>query len=88
MTTTEVVEHFQAPGKEFDKLFGMLKEGGCLGIMTKLVLSKEAFSNWHYIRDDTHISFFSRATFEYLKSKYSMSLTIVGSDVILLKKQC
>ncbi|RLD93237.1 MAG: methyltransferase, partial [Bacteroidetes bacterium] len=31
---TEVVEHLQDPGNEFSSLFGMLKPGGWLGIMT------------------------------------------------------
>lgn len=83
---TEVVEHLQNPAQEFARLFAMLKPGGWLGIMTKLVIDIEAFSNWHYIRDLTHISFFSRNTFQYLANRYSAELTFAAGDVILLRK--
>src|SRR5690606_3632388 len=56
VTATEVVEHFSAAGEELDRLWSLLKPGGCLGIMTKLALDKAAFSRWHYKNDPTHIS--------------------------------
>lgn len=84
---TEVVEHFRQPGKELTRLFNMLKPGGLLGIMTKLVIDKEAFSRWHYIRDMTHICFFSRRTFEYIAQRFNADLTFIKNDVILLKRE-
>ncbi len=83
---TEVVEHLHDPNKEFSTLFSLLKPGGWMGIMTKLVIDLQAFSNWHYIRDLTHISFFSRNTFEYLAESYSAELCFIDNDVILLRK--
>jgi hypothetical protein len=84
---TEVVEHLRNPDKEFTALFEMLNRGGWLGIMTKLVSDDRAFSQWHYIRDMTHICFYSRATFEYLSRRFRAELTIAANDVILLKKR-
>lgn len=83
---TEVVEHLQAPSTEFSRLFSTLKPGGWLGIMTKLVIDRQAFSNWHYIRDLTHICFYSRRTFEYLAQHFNAKLNLVANDVILLRK--
>lgn len=83
---TEVVEHLRSPGQTFSALFNMLKEGGWLGIMTKLVLNREAFGRWHYIRDLTHICFYSQETFEYLARRFNANMQIVDKDVILLKK--
>lgn len=83
---TEVVEHLHDPGEVFTLLFGMLKQGGWLAIMTKLVIDLQAFRRWHYIRDLTHVCFFSRATFEYLSRRFSTTLEFAASDVILLKK--
>ncbi len=82
---TEVVEHLHTPGDEFNKLFSMLKSGGWLGIMTKLVKDRQAFSNWHYIRDLTHVCFFSKETFYYLAAHHNAELVFQGSDVILLR---
>ena len=81
---TEVVEHLHDPEKEFIAMFSMLKTGGWLGIMTKQVLDARSFRNWHYIRDMTHICFYSRSTFEYLARRFGAGLNVVGDDVILL----
>ena len=83
---TEVLEHLHSPDKEFAALFGMLNRGGWLGIMTKLVIDQHAFSQWHYIRDMTHICFYSRNTFEYLAQCFNADLSFIANDVILLNK--
>lgn len=83
---TEVVEHLRDPDKEFTSLFRMLKRGRWLGIMTKLVIDRDAFSHWHYIRDLTHVCFYSRSTFEYLAKRFGAELDFVANDVVLLKK--
>ena len=83
----EVMEHLRDPGREFSRLFRMLKRGGWLGIMTKLVIDQHAFSRWHYIRDMTHICFYSRSTFEYLAQRFNAELSFVANDVILLNKK-
>ncbi len=67
---TEVVEHLREPHREWAALFTMLKPGGWLGIMTKLVKDKQAFSTWHYIRDKSHISFYSQSCMSYLASAF------------------
>jgi SAM-dependent methyltransferase len=84
---TEVVEHLSDPDREFAALFSMLKQGGWLGIMTKLVIDRHAFSNWHYIRDMTHICFYSKSTFNYLADRFKAELSFVANDVILLGKK-
>ena len=47
ITATEVVEHLFHPGAVIGSLWNSLASGGYLGIMTKLVTSKEAFQQWH-----------------------------------------
>jgi len=84
---TEVVEHLHQPDKELTRLFSLLKSGGWLAIMTKLVIDQQAFSQWHYIRDLTHICFFSPATFNYLAQRFSAELSFVTKDVILLQRK-
>ena len=63
ITATEVVEHLHRPGQELRDLWQRLRPGGVLGIMTKLVIDREAFSRWHYKNDQTHVVFFSETTF-------------------------
>lgn len=86
ITASEVVEHLYEPGRELERLATMLNPGGWLGLMTKRVTSKEAFTRWHYIRDPTHVSFFSEATFVWLAHHLQLSLTLPAADVALLHK--
>lgn len=84
---TEVMEHLRSPDREISALFAMLNQESWLGIMTKLVIDKHAFSTWHYIRDRTHICFYSKRTFAYLGQRFNAELSFVADDVILLKKK-
>ena len=83
---SEVVEHLRDPYKDFKALFKMLSPGGWLGVMTKLVIDLQAFGQWHYIRDLTHICFYCQSTFEYIAQYFDAALEFVANDVILLKK--
>jgi len=92
VTCTEVVEHFNEPKKSLEQLFSLLKPNAILVFMTKLVIDQERFKQWHYKNDPTHISFFSRYTFEYLISSFNnsyrrFSLSFVDNDVIIIKKR-
>lgn len=87
ITATEVLEHLQDPGTVFATLFDRLKPGGWLGIMTGLIIDRQAFQNWHYIRDLTHICFYSRDTFEYLARQFNADILFAGNNVILLNKK-
>lgn len=84
---TEVMEHLSNPNKEFTSLFTMLHQGGWLGIMTKLLVNDQTFGEWYYIRDMTHICFYSRSTFEYLALHFNAEPEFIGEDVILLNKK-
>lgn len=86
ITCTEVVEHLHNPGREFRRLFSALKPGGWLAIMTKRVIDREAFAEWHYIRDLTHVCFYSEATFRWIASRYDAGLQFPAEDVALLQK--
>lgn len=86
IVATEVVEHLSAPGDELERLWGRLRAGGTLALMTKLVISPERFAGWHYTRDPTHICFFSASTFLWLAQRLQADLHFAATDVILLKK--
>ena len=86
ITATEVIEHLSQPMSELQRLWNLLKPGGYLGLMTKLVADAEKFANWHYKTDPTHISFFSAESFEYLGLKWGSAPVIIGADVIIFQK--
>ncbi len=82
--STEVVEHLHNPNETFAFLFNMLEQKGSLAIMTKLVSNKAAFEKWHYIRDITHVCFYSEETFAYIAKRFNAEYEIIGNDVILM----
>jgi SAM-dependent methyltransferase len=86
ITASEVVEHLHRPGDVLGQLWDCLLPGGWLGIMTKLVRDREAFASWHYIRDPTHVCFFSVVTWRWWSGQHGAELHFHGSDVILLRK--
>lgn len=86
ITATEVVEHLCEPGKVLENIWHLINHEGSLALMTKMLIDKEAFAHWHYKNDPTHICFFSKSSFEYLANRWQAELTIIGKDVILLKK--
>ncbi len=86
MTATEVIEHLYHPQQVWQQWLNLVKPGGWIGIMTKLVIDVEAFTGWHYKNDPTHVVFFSRATFQYLAERDKLELEFIGNDVILLRK--
>ncbi|WP_341502484.1 class I SAM-dependent methyltransferase [Gallaecimonas sp. GXIMD4217] len=87
VTCTEVVEHFHQPGRDWPRLVSLVRSGGWLGIMTKLVINAERFKAWHYKNDPTHVSFYSEATFDWLARRFDLTLTRVDQDVLLLQKR-
>lgn len=86
ITATEVIEHLYQPDVVWAQWMSMLKPGGWLGLMTKMVRDVEAFSTWHYKNDHTHVVFFSRSTFEFLATRDELELEFIENDVILLRK--
>lgn len=86
ITATEVLEHLHHPMEELDRLWACLKEGGRLGIMTKLALDELAFSKWHYKNDATHVCFFSEVTARWLAERWQANLIFVDKDVFIYYK--
>ncbi|NND68843.1 MAG: class I SAM-dependent methyltransferase [Halioglobus sp.] len=87
IAATEVVEHLHRPAAELERLWQLLRPGGYMGLMTKLVIDRDAFARWHYKNDPTHVVFFSRETFEWWGAARGVRPEFIGADVILLRKQ-
>lgn len=86
ITATEVIEHVFDPYELVKRLWELLEPGGYLALMTKLLKNKEAFSQWHYKNDQTHVCFYSKSTFQTITEKLGAELEFIDDDVIFLKK--
>ncbi len=85
VTCTETLEHFYTPAREWQLLLSLVKPGGRLGIMTGLLEDAGSFGTWYYKEEETHVCFFSRATFHYLAARDGLGVEFIGKDVILLQ---
>jgi len=75
IVSTEVIEHLANPIDILKELIFHLKKGGFLVIMTAFhPLEIQDFFKWWYIRDITHIGFFTVGTFEYLAQEMGLKV--------------
>lgn len=75
----EVIEHFNRPAGEFERLRSLLRPGGAVVCMTDLYSQDTFFEKWYYRNDPTHVFFYHEKTLLWIKSKYGFSkLSIDG----------
>ena len=86
VTCTETAEHFHHPGIEFQRLCGLLKPGGVLGVMTIFQTEDALFDRWRYRQDPTHVVFYREQTFIVLAANLGMTCQSPAKDVVLLTK--
>ena len=73
ITSSEVIEHFQEPNKEFNLLKSLVKDDGSLYLMTDIYDENIDFDTWYYKNDPTHIFMYQRGTFEWIKEEFGFS---------------
>jgi 2-polyprenyl-3-methyl-5-hydroxy-6-metoxy-1,4-benzoquinol methylase len=83
---TEVAEHFYSPLGEFERLHRILKPGGWLALMTKLLEPGQSLATWWYAKDPTHVSLYSRDTLDWIRKRWSWALLSPCEDVYLFQK--
>ena len=86
ITATEVVEHLHQPSQEFDRLFRVLKPGGCLAIMTKWVSRIPSFAVSRYVRDMTHVCLYSPETFSWIARRWNSPVDFPKNNIALFRK--
>lgn len=76
ITSTEVIEHLRNPMKVFQTFYDHLRPGGYLSIMTLFhPKDQKILFDWFYIRDQTHVSFYTPKTIETIAQ-------IIGFELI------
>ncbi|MCX9085723.1 MAG: class I SAM-dependent methyltransferase [Candidatus Methanoperedens sp.] len=82
--STEVFEHFRNVKTELKKVLSLISPGGYLVVMTLLHDPVTNFEDWWYHSDPTHISFFSRKTFEWICGKYDLKFMFSNMKNIII----
>jgi len=78
----EVIEHFHHPLKEFQLLKSLLKPKGKLYCMTDLFSEEINFEKWYYKNDLTHVIFYQKNTFKWIKESVVFSKVTVNNRLI------
>lgn len=81
----EVAEHFHSPDFEFARLAGRLRPGGWIGIMTSLIPTDRPFPSWHYVKDPTHVSFYTPDTLRRIASRNGLACEFPRLNVAMMQ---
>jgi SAM-dependent methyltransferase len=82
----EVIEHFQNPRIEFEKLFSLLKPNGKLYCMTHLFSETNNFDSWYYKNDPTHVFFYHQKTIAWIANHFGFSNFSIQNRLIVFEK--
>jgi SAM-dependent methyltransferase len=88
ITSTEVFEHLKEPLKILEMLVKHTKDNGYIVLMTKFPPADDkTFLDWWYIRDVTHISFFTAKSFEIMAEKLGLKvLKTIDENIVVFQK--
>lgn len=88
ITCLEVVEHFENPLVDFQKISTLCKKGGILSIGTMEVPEeKSIFYKWWYKDDPTHVSFYSEKAIQKCGERSGFSyLGKINSRIFVFEK--
>jgi 2-polyprenyl-3-methyl-5-hydroxy-6-metoxy-1,4-benzoquinol methylase len=81
----EVIEHFHNPLKEFKLLKSLLKLNGKLYCMTDVYKETINFESWYYKNDETHVFFYHKNTFDWIKNELDFSKVTVLNRLIIFE---
>jgi SAM-dependent methyltransferase len=85
ITLSEVIEHLHHPRIELNRLFSVLAPGGYLATMTRWVNQDESFTHSRYIRDPTHVCFYSAATCRWIAREWRARLELPDTNVAIFQ---
>jgi hypothetical protein len=86
VTCSETAEHFYSPGEEFSRMDGLLRPGGWLGLMTGIVGPDTELSTWWYLRDPTHVAFYTMRTLAWIAAARGWEMVPISATVVLFRK--
>lgn len=85
ITSSEVIEHFANPKKEFELFIKLLNPNGSLYLMTDIFDEETTdFSKWYYKNDPTHIFMYQKQSFEYIKDSFNFKDLHINKRLIKL----
>jgi SAM-dependent methyltransferase len=82
----EVIEHFYEPSKEFELLYSLLRPNGNLFCMTGLIPKDIELKDWWYLRDTTHVVFYSEENLQWIKENFGFNKLKIDGSLVAFEK--
>lgn len=82
---SEVLEHLHKPFESLDFILNLMNQNGILAISTQLSDNKN-MSDWWYLRDHTHVVFYSKKTIRWISNHFSLKILRIENPYIILSK--
>ena len=79
----EVIEHFYNPYKEFLLLKNLLNPHAKIYLMTEIYDDEIDFAKWYYKNDPTHVFFYSKETFRWIKDNFNFKSLNIDKRLIV-----
>ena len=86
ITATEVFEHLHEPAETLDLLDGLLRPGGCLGVMTEFLTDDSRFAGWYYRNDVSHVVFYTEETLRRVALLMGWEIAVPRKNVAIFTK--
>ncbi len=86
VTAVEVFEHFYRPAETITDILSLLAPKGVLAVMTSAPPSFNRLSQWYYLRDPTHVSFYGETTMYWIAKKWQLSVVSPNENVWIFRK--
>jgi len=86
ITSTETIEHFVGPRREFRRLDALLRPGGWLGVMTQMQEDDATFLTWWYLKDPTHVCFYRADTMRWIAGWLGWRVEFPAPSITLFHK--
>lgn len=84
---SEAAEHFFHPGEEFSLFTRMVEAGGVLGVSSQFYPEdNQAFGQWGYRRDPTHVCFYSAKTVRWIADRWGWDVLNINPPIWILRK--
>ncbi len=85
IASCEVIEHFFNPYKEFGLFKNMLHKNGKIYLMTEIYHEGIDFASWYYKNDPTHVFFYTKESFEWIKNEFGFSTVTIEKRLIIFE---
>ncbi|MFQ5423341.1 MAG: class I SAM-dependent methyltransferase [Phycisphaerae bacterium] len=87
VVSTETFEHFARPDREMERLSRLVRPGGVLAVMTLFHSGRDGLADWWYMRDQTHVAFYSHATLHWISRHFGFDVVFQEPKNIIVMRR-